>query len=423
MKDRLAFVLGMALVGLFIAPLLPWSTWKNRIQTNVSPSVSSESLSPSSTKEAFEGDRSRPYLLRLIEDDNKNAASWSLFVEPKEDAAEDSLSGGRVTGQVFRGEKTYDVSGVLATSTDQLAYAAYDTAGAVVASATTTWSKQYLSTEIRWTQDQRARQARLEPVTNETVRLSFSNVAERWKDDRRSTGCEFSLTFPTVEEGGAVSSDAARAINRVLRDKFLAGKSTPEQVKNSYLRQCRTELEAEVEWQKAPQEVGSALQRSEMTSLQITRARAPWLSMMADTSMYTGGAHGSIGIQSFLFDVSTGRELGMSDLVRDEASLAALHGLIATALVDEYGEMLFEDQAATLRAYIADRSQQLDRVRAGQIGYSTNTTFLITPTGIRLFYQQYEIAPYAVGIPTVDLPFSTWSSLASDVARRVFSPS
>lgn len=422
MKPRLAFVLGMTVVAVLLAPFLPWKSWKEQLtaRSNTPPAAT---VAPAAQEDTAFQDRTRPYLLVLREEDRETPVRWQLFVEPP--SGHPALSAGafdesRVSGHVFKDEHTYDVYGSVVTSTDQLVYRAYDGFGETLATATTTWNGQMLRTEARWAREADTRRPRLEQETADTVRLTFTSVADRWEDPKRSMACDFRLTFPVVEQGGPVSRAAADAINRALRAQFLGEKMTPEQVKNTYLRECRTELEEEAQWLKGEGGFGASLQRSWLVGVSVVRNRSPWLSLTLDEYTYTGGAHGSAGSSSLLFDVRTGRRGGLQDLLRDEAAIAAFHGLVAEKLLDQYNDALFEDQAAQLRLYVSDRSRQLERWRLGEIGYATGTTFTMTPSGVRVLFQQYEVAPYAVGMPTVDLPFSEWSSLASEEARRVF---
>lgn len=423
MKPRLAFVGGMIVIALLLAPVLPWSSWKQRFSPHGSVGSVTPATATSSVDVVFAGDRTEPYLFTLQEESRATPVTWQVFVEPSTNqrtVGEGKISEGRVSGYLFTKDATFDVYGSVVTSTDQLVYTAYNGTGEQIASATTTWNKQVPVTDVRWVGERDRRQAQLEPLSSDLVRVSFMRVADRWEDQKRRMACEFGLTLPVVEPGGPVSAAAAEIMNRTLRDALLHGRSTPEQVKNTYIRECRTELEQEAEWWKSNDDPGGMFQRSSFMGVSIVRNRSPWLSLTIDSAMYSGGAHGLAGSDSLLFDVRTGRTIELQGLLRDEASLASFHGLVAEKLLSDYGDLLFEEQASQLRTYVADRSRQLERWRAGELGYSTSTVFSVTPSGVRVHFQQYEVAPYAVGMPTVDLPFSEWSSLASEEARRVF---
>lgn len=410
MKPRLAFGVGIGLTALVFAPFLPWKSWfpQDHRPSRLSSTTSTQSTTTVSTPEnRFSGDRSQPYYLTLQEEAADAPMTWQLLV------------GNRVSGVAYQGEQAYDVGGEIVTSTDQLLFTAYDPSGTDIAHATATWTGQTVSVVMRRATDRDDRVVRLQDKRAAGTVVSLERQAGRWEDQKRHMGCEFELIFPTIEADGQVTREAADAMNRELRTRLLDGKTTAEQAKNAFMRECRTELEAEAESWKMMDDSGGMFQRSVAASVGIAYNQAPWLSLVIHSYSYTGGAHGLSGADTVLFDTRTGDVLELRDLFRDEAALAKYHGLVAQALLSEYGDMLFEEQANQLRAYLADRSRQLDRFRAGDMGYGTSTAFTITPRGIRMVFQQYEVAPYAVGMPTVTIPFSAWSSLASDEARRI----
>ncbi len=223
--------------------------------------------------------------------------------------------------------------------------------------------------------------------------------------------------FPANWQPRRYSPTPRIPMNATLRSALLGTRSTPEQAQGAYLRECRTELESELEALGDAEVGGSMMQRSWDSRVSAVVEYGRWISILVQTYTYTGGAHGSTVVQSFVFDTQTGEEQELRNLVRDDRALATLHGQIASRLLSEYTDALFEDQAALLRAYVANRAEQPALLARGELGYATSTTFLLGPTGLRVFFQQYEVAPYAAGMPTVDLPFAAWQALAIDELR------
>ncbi len=360
------------------------------------------STQPAVTQEVFVGDRRQPYLFALREEGEANPMRWDLVVDEQ------------VMGVASIGERLYDVYGSVVTSTDQLVFAAYSGAGEVVAQATTTWDGQRFSTEA-------LREAKPRPLMQGTassrVPIRFQRATGRWEDASRALGCEYSLTLPVIELGGTVEKAAASRMNATLRSALLGTRSTPEQAQGAYLRECRTELESELEALGSAEIGGSMMQRSWDSRVSAVVEYGRWISILVQTYTYTGGAHGSTVVQSFVFDTQTGEQQELRDLVRDDRALATLHGQIASRLLSEYTDALFEDQATILRAYVANRAEQPTLLARGELGYATSTTFLLGPAGLRVLFQQYEVAPYAAGMPVIDLPFAVWQALAIDGVR------
>ena len=117
-----------------------------------------------------------------------------------------------------------------------------------------------------------------------------------------------------------------------------------------------------------------------------------FVSLYFDQYEFTGGAHGSTRRTSQTWDFETGRQLGLGsfypdypDYIRDIQSWIEYE--IAGRLKSE-PSTYFEDYPELLRSTF----------QAGN--------FYLTPQGIVVYYQQYDIAPYSTGITEFLLPFS-----------------
>jgi Protein of unknown function (DUF3298)/Deacetylase PdaC len=95
---------------------------------------------------------------------------------------------------------------------------------------------------------------------------------------------------------------------------------------------------------------------------------------------YLGGAHPNHGVNTYYFDITTGRELKLVDLVQ--------------------GPNLVKLSALATAAFKKDRKVK-SAVEGGlfeeQIRLKGTESFYITDKGITLAFSPYEIAPYAVG--------------------------
>ncbi|MBM4154961.1 MAG: DUF3298 domain-containing protein [Lentisphaerae bacterium] len=119
------------------------------------------------------------------------------------------------------------------------------------------------------------------------------------------------------------------------------------------------------------------------------------LSITIRREWYTGGAHPAHSIRHLIFDLSTGRRLGVTDLVAEEKrpelarrireAILAKRGLPATATDGEAG--LF----------------------AGAKIEPSNA--FVDLRGVGFTFNEYEIAPYAVGAIEVVLPFDAIADL------------
>ena len=118
---------------------------------------------------------------------------------------------------------------------------------------------------------------------------------------------------------------------------------------------------------------------------QITYNSGCITSLYMDTYTYMGGAHQELERISDTWDFSTGRQLHLDDI--SALTPTALNGL-QTSVERQIAERLKESPGAYFEDY-----PYLLRNKFNQ------NHFFLRPGYIVIYYQQYEIAPYATGIP------------------------
>ena len=110
------------------------------------------------------------------------------------------------------------------------------------------------------------------------------------------------------------------------------------------------------------------------------------ISLYFDHYIYSGGAHGNTERRSETWDISNGQRISLFQYAKDPADYQAeilnnIQKQIAHQI--ELGEgMYFDEYPQLIYQYFDPES------------------FYLTPEGITIYYQQYEIAPYASGIPS-----------------------
>lgn len=118
---------------------------------------------------------------------------------------------------------------------------------------------------------------------------------------------------------------------------------------------------------------------------QITYNSGCITSLYMDTYTYMGGAHQELERISDTWDFSTGKQLHLDDI--SALTPAALNGL-QTSVERRIAERLKESPGSYFEDY-----PYLLRNKFNQ------NHFFLRPGYIVIYYQQYEIAPYATGIP------------------------
>lgn len=148
---------------------------------------------------------------------------------------------------------------------------------------------------------------------------------------------------------------------------------------------------------------------SNYQQLGIARHDETVVSLICLSSLYSGGSHPNAVQTTYNLDISGQRILKLEDVIHEEkaAELAAL----VHADVDEKfapidgGTGLFEDYAATIDSSMV---------------YGNMTPYwYLNDTGLVIFYNQYELGPYAAGIITVELTYESLEGILLEEYHRV----
>ena len=120
-----------------------------------------------------------------------------------------------------------------------------------------------------------------------------------------------------------------------------------------------------------------------------TRPSPSVLSIIWKTASYTGGAHGNLEISTTTYDLNTGSLIDLYDVFADlDAALDRMSRFCIAALSQSLGDMYNEDM-----------------LLSGATPEAENfSSFALTPAGIRIFFQPYQVAPWVAGPQVVDIP-------------------
>jgi hypothetical protein len=116
------------------------------------------------------------------------------------------------------------------------------------------------------------------------------------------------------------------------------------------------------------------------------------LSTYIDQYTFTGGAHGNTQRFSQSFHLQTGKRLQIADFFGPEWKCC--HTLL---------EYITAAAAAEMKK---DPTIFFENYRELLLEYFDPESFYLKPEGIVVYYQQYEIAPYASGIPVFEIPYT-----------------
>ena len=123
---------------------------------------------------------------------------------------------------------------------------------------------------------------------------------------------------------------------------------------------------------------------------QVQYNRNGLLSVVLLDYQYAGGAHGSTIQSSHTFDLSTGKELSLSDLMQSGSGYAAYF--------DKQIRSEIDSRVAAGDLYEFDTGKFTD------IG--TNPEYYLSADGVVFYFQEYEYFPYAAGIQEFTIPYA-----------------
>lgn len=134
---------------------------------------------------------------------------------------------------------------------------------------------------------------------------------------------------------------------------------------------------------------------SNYQQLDIARHDEAVVSLISLSSLYSGGSHPNAVQTAYNMDISYNRLLRLEDVI-EEKSASELAYLVRTGVDSKFamidgGNGLFENYADTI---------------ATSMIYGNMTPYwYFNDVGLVIFYNQYELGPYAAGIIKVELPY------------------
>jgi hypothetical protein len=116
-----------------------------------------------------------------------------------------------------------------------------------------------------------------------------------------------------------------------------------------------------------------------------------YLSVYFDKYEYTGGAHGTTLRTSVTYGLQTGQKIRLQDLFRPGQNWRRL-------IIEQI--MLIADKR------MSEDPVYFDNYRELIVKNFNENSFYLTPAGVVIYYQQYEVGPYAIGIVEFEIPYS-----------------
>jgi hypothetical protein len=188
-----------------------------------------------------------------------------------------------------------------------------------------------------------------------------------------ATGATYQVRYPQV---GGLDPAAATAINSLLHDKAEAA-----------VRDFTTGSG------KDPQ-AGPNQPSTLQVDYSLASDSAELLSLRVNSYSYpSGAAHGSDVLTTFTFDPASGRQIALADLFRP--GVAYLDTLAAEARAQ---------LKVTLASWLTDSFTTQWLATGTEPTADNYAAWAITPGGLEITFGQYQVAPYAAGMPVATIP-------------------
>lgn len=224
-----------------------------------------------------------------------------------------------------------------------------------------------------------------EPAESELFAVSVPAVTERY----------------TLEDGTELFSYTAQHMQLIHPDEDIADRV----ILNFLNRVDATREDAESTLQAAQMDYQSKAQWYPYFYQVIyspTRIDYDVLSLFGTQNCYNGGIHGSLSCVSANYDLTNGEVLTLGSIMHQDATKEDFISIIIHKLAEN------EDDYELFSNYE-------DGVRS-RLGGDENLyeDFFFTQTGLSFFFSPYEIAPYASGVITVEIPYNELTGLIYD---------
>ena len=126
------------------------------------------------------------------------------------------------------------------------------------------------------------------------------------------------------------------------------------------------------------------------------------LSLHGSYIAYRGAAHPETVYKSICYDLTSGKALQLTDILAENADYNTLYQKTIDALKPQANiKYLYEDYEATVKERFSN-------------GATNESHWYLTENGLCFYFSPYEIAPYASGLITAEIPYNQLTGVLND---------
>ena len=230
-------------------------------------------------------------------------------------------------------------------------------------------------------------------ATPEGSTVKTENV--EWNEKESEEGCKLSADYPT--DGTCATAQNIREwMNEQLGGTYRGNLDNGKGMLEYY----GTERAEQVKRDIAELGENTAMDHaSYFVKFRKAFETEKFVTYTSDIYVYSGGAHGGTTLSGGVFRKPDGRRFGW-DMFKPQ-STDKLRGMIKEGLKRDYFKV--ENDEEFYAMLLAENARYDFPLPA--------TDPVCMPDGVQFIYQQYEIAPYAAGIPSCTLPYDSLQGL------------
>lgn len=132
-----------------------------------------------------------------------------------------------------------------------------------------------------------------------------------------------------------------------------------------------------------------------MADFTVAQSNANYISFVEEYSGFSGGAHGYANKVSFAYDVKNNKIMTLKDLFPNDPNyLKTVSDASRADLKKQYVVMNDGEDTSSLVSMIEDGTEPKEE---------NFSVFTFTPTTITLYFGQYQVGPYVLGMPEVEI--------------------
>ena len=223
-------------------------------------------------------------------------------------------------------------------------------------------------------------------INTDTLAYTIKTIKQRASDcgDKPDSGCTVAILKYPVFKNSVLLNDSIqnKLFNLFWTDSTLEADTALQQYANNFINIYEQN-------KNDPSVKGRVFTVNSYAK--IVRQDSSLLALQIGGYMFQGGAHGATMTYFLNWNTKTDKRINLSDL-----------------LITGYDDKLtrIADTIFRTNELLSDTASLADNYFFKNNEFALNNNFLVTPTGLRFLYNQYEIKPYAAGQTSLIIPYS-----------------